>query len=100
MDACKKYDALHPDWKKQIEAIIKKMAGKSNIADISIDESDLSNYEFKISVLKFNSRKGWATVGYVRNDLFHGGVWRLTYKPKLLKGEKPNITTGRTPSFN
>lgn len=97
MEACKKYYELSQEWRDQILKLIDKMEGKSNIADIVIEESPIAGYDFKISVLKFNSKKGWATIGYVRNDIFHGGIWRLTYRPRLKKGEKSEA--GRTPGY-
>ena len=98
MNTCQKYDDLSPSGKTQIEGLIRKMKGKSNIADVSIEESELQSYEFKVTVCKFNSKKGWATIGYLRNDLFRDGVWRLTYKPRISKGEqKPDV--GRTASY-
>jgi len=97
MNTCKKYDDLSQPWKDQIAGLIKKMKGKSNVADIDIDESDLKSYDFKVTVCKFNSVKGWATIGYLRNDLFRGGIWRLTYKPRKGKDEKSQA--GRTGSY-
>jgi hypothetical protein len=96
MNTCKKYDELHTDWKNQIDLLIRKMKGKSHVADVTIETSELSSYDFKVTVLKYNNSgsKGWATVGYLRNDLFRGGVWRLTYKPRISDGEKSEA--GRT----
>ena len=76
MQTSPKYKILHPSWQENIQKIIqKRMVGKSNVADIIIEDSDLSNYEFKVTVMKYNSVKGWATIGYFRNDLFNGGIW-------------------------
>jgi hypothetical protein len=97
MRHCKTYEELHPEWKSQVDLLIRKICGKSNIADISIEESDLKSYDLKVTVLKFNTVKGWATIGYLRNDLFRGGIWRLTYKPRLEKGEKSEA--GKTGSY-
>lgn len=99
MNTCKKYDELHPQWKEQIQGLIKKMCGKSHIADITIAESELKSYEFKVQVNKYNNSgsKGWATIGYLRNDIFKGGIWRLTYKPRISKGE--NNGAGRTETY-
>lgn len=100
MTTCKKYDELHSDWKNQIEMLIKKMCGKSHIADITIEESELKSYEFKVQVNKYNNSgsRGWATIGYLRNDLFKGGIWRLTYQPRKTKGEKSEA--GRTSTYS
>lgn len=101
MEACKKYHDLPQEWKDKILKIIRKMTGKANVADIVIEDSNIAYYDFKISVLKFNSQRGWATVGYVRNDLFNGGVWRLTYKPRLRKGETLDRSQiGRTQPYS
>lgn len=99
MVTCKKYDELHPEWKEQIQLLIKKMCGKSHVADITIEESELKSYEFKVQVNKYNNSgsKGWATIGYLRNDLFKGGIWRLTYKPRISKGESSDA--GRTGAY-
>ena len=96
MNTCKEYEALHSDWKDQIQALIKNMCGKSHIADITIEPCDLLSYDFKVTVCKYNNSgtRGWATIGYLRNDIFRGGIWRLTYKPRLSKGEKSEA--GRT----
>lgn len=98
MNTCKEYDELHPDWKKQVDELIRKIKGKSHIADVTIEKSDLKSYDLKVTVCKFNTIKGWATIGYLRNDLFRGGVWRLTYKPRLSKGEEKTYS-GRTGSY-
>lgn len=99
MNTCKKYDELHSDWKEQIDLLIRKMKGKSHVADITIEESDLSSYDFKVIICKYNNSgtKGWATIGYLRNDLFKGGIWRLTYQPRKIKGEKSEA--GRTGTY-
>lgn len=100
MNTCKKYDDLHKKWKEQISVLIKRMCGKSNIADIIIEDSDLSSYEFKVSVWKYNNSgsKGWSTVGYLRLDLFKGGIWRLTYNPRVRKNELSDA--GRKASYS
>lgn len=99
METCKKYQELHPDWKAQVDALIKRICGKSHISDITVEDSEIKSYEFKVTVCKFssNGEKGWATIGYLRNDLFKGGIWRLTYKPRLAKGEKSEA--GRTGTY-
>lgn len=97
MNTCKEYEDLHLSWKEQIEGLIRKMKDKSNIADVTIEKSELKSYEFKVTVCKFNSVKGWATIGYLRNDIFRGGIWRLTYKPRITKGEKSDA--GRTGTY-
>lgn len=100
MKTCKKYDELHPKWKSQIQVLIRKMCGKSNVADIDIEESDLKGYDLKVIVYKYSNSgyKGWATIGYLRNDLFKGGLWRLAYKPRLAKGEQSDA--GRTAKYS
>lgn len=98
MVTCKEYDELSPEWKQQVDDLIKKMKGKSHIADVIVEKSDLSSYDLKVTVCKYNTRKGWATIGYLRNDLFRGGVWRLTYKPRLAKDERS--TAGKTSSYS
>ena len=100
MKTCKEYEDLHPNWKKQIDGLIRKMCGKSNIADITIEKSELKSYDFKVTICKYNSSgsKGWATIGYLRNDLFRGGIWRLTYKPRIAKNEKSDA--GRTGTYS
>lgn len=99
MNVCTQYNNIHENDKQQIVLLIKKMCGKGNIADITIEKSQLKSYDFVVTVWKYSNsgNKGWATIGYLRNDLFNGGVWRLTYKPKLLKGEI-NIA-GKTASY-
>lgn len=97
MAYCKKYNELPISWRNQVDALINKIKGKSWIADIDVEESDLKGYEFKVTICKYNTKRGWATIGYIRNDLFRGGIWRLTYKPRLAKGEKN--TAGRTGSY-
>lgn len=97
MSKCKKYQDLYPKWKEQVDALISKMCGKSHIADISVEESDLPSYDFKVTVCKYNTVKGWATIGYLRNDIFRGGIWRLTYNPRQPKGA--TRVAGRTGSY-
>lgn len=101
MDTCKKYDDLCQEWKDEIGLLIRKMCGKSHIADISICESDIQSYAFKVQVNKYNNSgsRGWATVGYIRHDLFKGSKWRLTYQPRLKKGEKLDMI-GKTGSYS
>lgn len=98
MNTCKEFDILSFQWKNQILILIKKMCGKSNISDITIEKSELKNYEFKVTVGKYTANKGWATIGYLRNDIFRGGIWRLSYRPKLTKDEKSEA--GRTGKYN
>jgi hypothetical protein len=92
MNTCKSYEELSQDWKDQIGNLIGKMCGKSNIADVSVAESDLEEYKFKVTVCKFNTVKGWATIGYIRQDRNY--KWVLTYKPRRSGGEK-NLDRGR-----
>lgn len=100
MASCDKYNVLCQEWKDQIGLLIKKMKGKAHVADILIEESELKSYDLKVTVLKYNNSgsKGWATIGYLRNDLFKGGIWRLTYKPRKQKGESSEA--GRTAPYN
>lgn len=105
MKHCERYEKLNPDWKKQVDFLVRKICGKSHIADVSIEDSDLKSYELKVTVCKFNTVKGWATIGYLRNDIFNGGVWRLTYKPRLLNGERgatlgSSKVAGKTGSYS
>ncbi|QKJ28452.1 hypothetical protein HQ865_01305 [Mucilaginibacter mali] len=90
METCKKYDELPQSDKEQILQLIKKMKGKSWICDVIIKESDLKSYTFFVSVLKYNTVKGWATNGYIRQDKLPDNIWRLSYKPKVVKGEQDN----------
>lgn len=99
MNTCKKYNALPPECKQQIDVLIKKMKGKAHVSDIDIEESDLSDYDLKVTVCKYNSSgtKGWATIGYLKHDHSKGDIWRLSYQPKKNKGEKSQA--GRTGSY-
>lgn len=98
MNTCKEYDELPPVWKSEVSVLIQKIKGKSHVADTTIEKSPLSSYKFKVTVCKYNSSgsKGWATIGYIRQDMFKGG-WKLTYKPRVRKGEKDDA--GKTGSY-
>lgn len=101
MDTCKKFDDLHQSWKDAaVEIIRTRMCGKSHIADISIEESDLTSYEFKVTVLKYNTVKGWGIIAYLRSDIIRTNGkagWRLSFKPRIRKGERE--MAGRTGSY-
>ena len=77
---CKSYEELHPTWKSEVSYLIKKICGKSHIAEVDVEDSDLPGYTFKVIVAKFNTVRGWATIGYIRQDRTH--KWRLTYQPR------------------
>jgi hypothetical protein len=100
MVTCKKFDDLHPSWKEAATKIIlERICGKSHIADITVEDSDIQSYEFKVTVCKYNTVKGWATIGYLRSAYMRNGSgWKLSFKPKLLKNEK--ITAGRTGAYS
>ena len=101
MNTCKKFDDLHQSWKDAaIKIINERVCGKSHIADIDIEESDLKSYEFKVTVCKYNTVKGWATIAYLRSDIIRSNSktgWRLTFKPRVRKGEISHA--GRTGSY-
>lgn len=98
MSKCKKYEELHPSWKAQVDELILKMCGKSHIADVSVEDSDLESYKFKVTVCKYNTVKGWATIGYIRQDNRHR--WRLTYQPRQRGKEKQmGRVAGKTGSY-
>lgn len=92
---CKSYEELRTDWKEEISALVRKMCGKSHIADVAIEDSDLPDYKFKVTVMKYNTVKGWATIGYIRQD--RNQKWRLTYQPRQ-RGQQRKIA-GRTGSY-
>lgn len=75
------------------ESIRKRMCGKSHIADILVNESDLEDYKYFITVCKFSpsSGRGWATTGYAR---MKGGKWSINMNPT--KGKNP----GRTAKYS
>lgn len=101
MNTCKKFDDLHDSWKEAASRIIReRICGKSHIADIAVEESDLQSYEFKVTVCKYNTIKGWATIGYLRSDFMRNrsAGWKLSFKPKIRKGEK--VTAGRTGAYS
>lgn len=99
MNTCDEFEKLPESYKAEIRLLIRRMKGKSHVADITIEQSDLRSYEFKVTVSKYNSRgsRGWATIGYIRHDIFKGDRWRLTYQPRRLKGETTYV--GRTGSY-
>lgn len=72
------------------------MSGSANIADVVVSPAGIKGYRFRIEVLKYNSRKGWATVGYVYQD--KQGSWHLSYKPK--GAGAATKYTGRTQAYN
>ena len=92
---CKSYEELPLIWKGEVADLIGKMCGKSHIADVEVLDSDLPDYKFKVIVSKFNSVKGWATIGYIRQD--QSNKWRLTYQPRQ-KGEHRQFA-GRTGAY-
>jgi len=98
MSRCEKYQELHPTWKSQVDELIGKICGKSHIAEIFVEDSDLESYKFKVTVCKYNTVKGWATIGYIRQDKNHS--WRLTYNPRQ-RGQEKRLgrVAGRTGSY-
>jgi hypothetical protein len=98
MVTCKEFEELHPIWQAEIRTIIRKrMVGKSHVADIHIDVSDLQDYKYKVQVNKYNTVKGWATIGYFRHDL-RKNRWMVSFKPRKRKGEKGSA--GKTGSYS
>jgi hypothetical protein len=99
MNKCKRYEELDPYWKDQVNKLIGKMCGKAHIADVEIEDSDLQSYQFKVTVCKYNTVKGWATIGYIRQDRNH--AWKLTYRPRQRQNEKKlGRIAGRTGSYS
>jgi len=98
MTTNEKFQQLPEQWQESVRVLIRKMCGKSHIADVFVEDSDLAGYDFKVTVCKYNTVKGWATIGYLRNDLFKGGIWRLTYNPRKPKGAAR--VAGKTGTFN
>lgn len=64
MAYCKEYYQLNQEEQNQVDVLIKKITGKANVADIDVEKSDLQGYDLKVTVCKYNSVKGWATIGY------------------------------------
>ena len=92
---CKSYEELPQTWKSEVSNLIGKMCGKSHIADVEIQDSDLPDYKFKVIVAKYNTVQGWATIGYIRQDRNY--KWRLTYQPRQ-KGQQRQFA-GKTGSY-
>lgn len=99
MSKCKSYEQLPQAWKSEVDTLVRKMCGKSHIADVEIEDSDLKGYKFKVTVCKYNSVKGWATIGYIRQDNRHR--FRLTYQPRQ-RGEERSSgrVAGRTGAYS
>jgi hypothetical protein len=90
MNTCTKYDQL-PEQARDalLDTIYKRVIGKSNVADIFIQESDRKDYDFYIEVWKYNSRSGWSTRAYAKSKGLD--TWRICFNRK---------NAGRTAKYN
>lgn len=93
---CESYELLSKADKDKVGALVRRMCGKANIAHIEILGSDLPGYKFKVEVYKYNSVKGWATIGYIGQDA-KKGFW-LTYQPKT--SVKNSRIAGKTGAYS
>lgn len=72
---CKSFEELHPTLKDEVRAMISGMCGKSNIADVFVEDSNLSDYKFNVTIMKYIPLSyGLQSATSGRTEITNGGL--------------------------